>query len=58
MNHEGEIVQEDGEISPPGEQYGHGTAASDNHTRESEREWDRNKERDRTRRRSRYLLSD
>lgn len=46
MNHEGAIVQEDGEISPPGEQYSETR-------RENEREWDRNKDRDRNRRRSR-----
>lgn len=52
MNHEGAIVQEDGEISPPGEQY-HGVPEP---RRESEREWDRNKDRERSRRRSRYLV--
>jgi hypothetical protein len=52
MNHEGSIVQEDGEISPPGEQYHIALETR----RETERDWDRNRERnrDRTRRRSRY----
>ncbi|XP_046463939.1 RNA-binding protein 5-like [Daphnia pulex] len=51
MNHEGSIVQEDGEISPPGEQYHIALETR----RETERDWDRNRERnrDRTRRRSR-----
>ena len=51
MNHEGSIVQEDGEISPPGEQY----HVAPETRRENVRDWDRNREknRDRTRRRSR-----
>lgn len=55
MNHEGAVVQEDGEISPPGEQY----QGVQEPRRESERDWDRNKDRDRerNRRRSRYKAS-
>lgn len=51
MNHEGAIVQEDGEISPPGEQY----QGVQEQRRESERDWDRNRDRERTRRRTRYF---
>lgn len=50
MNHEGTVVQEDGELSPPGD---HSHQRMEH--RENEREWDRNKDRmrDRPRRRSR-----
>lgn len=51
MNHEGSIVQEDGEISPPGEHY----SVTSESRRESEKEWERNRDRnrDRIKRRSR-----
>nr|SVE82217.1 EOG090X0FA0 [Daphnia magna] len=45
MNHEGSIVQEDGEISPPGEHY----SVTSESRRESEKEWERNRDRNRDR---------